>query len=195
MYWWNRFVEFDRKPIDTQLLGGFVLEFSERLTLLSLLDDERFELNGYTVIRNSDVRRWRSVEQSSFRIRALNLKGVKPVRRRGLSLASWADLLKSANDLFPLVTISREMIDKNACQIGRILSMSRVSFELEEIDTDASWNGHHRYRFSDVTRVDFGGGYEDALARVASANCGAVRTKRRASANGGGRAPRAMGRE
>jgi len=168
VYWWNRFVEFDRKPIDKELLRGFVLEFSEQLTLLSPLDDERFELNGYTVIRNSDVRRWRSVGEDSFCIRALRLKGVWPVRRRGLSLASWPDLLKSANDLFPLITVSRERIDKNACQIGRILSMNRVSFQLEEIDTDASWNGHRRYKFNDVTRVDFGGGYVDALARVAA---------------------------
>jgi hypothetical protein len=95
--------------------------------------------------------------------------------------------LKRANELFPLITISRERIDRNACQIGRIVSMNRVSFELEEIDTDASWGGRHRYKFSDVTRVDFGGGYEDALARVAAANVGTIRTKRRESASGEGR--------
>jgi hypothetical protein len=168
MYWWNRFVEFDRKPLDKHLIGGFVLEFSDLLTLISPLDDERFELNGYTVIRNSDVRRWRPVGEDSFCVQALKLKGIKPTRKRGLSLASWPDLLKTANELFPLITISRERIDRNACQIGRLRSTNRVSFELKEIDTSASWDDCNRYRFSDLTRVDFGGGYEAALARVAA---------------------------
>jgi hypothetical protein len=177
LYWWNRFVTFDRKPLDNQLLSGFVVQFSEVLTLISPLDDERFELNGYTVIRNRDVRRWRPVYESSFYVRALRLKGVKPVRKRGLSLAGWSELLKSAGQRFPLITVSRERADNNACQIGRVVSHNRISFELEEVDTDASWCGRHRYRFSDVTRVDFGGGYEDALARVAAAKFGAPQMK------------------
>jgi hypothetical protein len=170
MYWWNRFIEFDRKPVDRDLVRGFVLEFSERLTLISPLDDERFELNGYTVIRNCDVRRWRQSEEDSFCVRALKLKGIQPTRKRGLSLASWPELLKTANELFPLITISRERIDRNVCQIGRLVSENRVSFELKEIDTNGSWEDCQRYKFSDLTRVDFGGGYEDALARVAAAN-------------------------
>ena len=84
MYWWNRVVEFDRKPIDRDLLRGFVLEFTNRLTLIGLLDEDRFDLDGYVVFRNSDVRRWRPVREDSVLVRALRLKGIKPVRKRGL---------------------------------------------------------------------------------------------------------------
>jgi len=75
MYWWNRVVEFDRKPLDRNLLCGFVLEFTDRLTLTSLLDDVRFDLNGYFVFRNSDVRRWRPVGEDSVRVRAFAAQG------------------------------------------------------------------------------------------------------------------------
>jgi hypothetical protein len=170
MYWWNRVVEFDRKPIDRDLLCGFVLEFTDRLTLIGLLDEDRFDLDGYVVFRNSDVRRWRPVREDSVLVRALRLKGIKPVRKRGLSIASWPEVLKTANALFPLIAISREVVHRNACQVGRLFSMNRVSFELKEILTDGSWDVCYRYKFRDLSRVEFGSGYADALARVAAAD-------------------------
>jgi len=169
MYWWNRVVEFDRKPLDSQLLCGFVLEFTDRLTLIHYMDTQRFDLDGYVVFRNSDVRRWRSVPEDSVRIRALQLKSIKPVRKRRLSLASWPQLLDTANKLFPMMIIYRERIHRDACQVGRLVSMNRASLELKEIRPDGSWDDCYRYKFSDLTRVDFGGGYEDAFARVAAA--------------------------
>jgi hypothetical protein len=36
-----------------------------------------------------------------------------------------------------------------------------------DIDPDANWDRSYRRKISDLTKVDFGGGYEDALWRVA----------------------------
>jgi hypothetical protein len=50
----NQIVEFDRGNLDPHSLRGFVLAYSEALTLLNVLTDDYF-LNGYSVIRNQDV--------------------------------------------------------------------------------------------------------------------------------------------
>jgi hypothetical protein len=105
----------------------------------------------------------------------LRLKGIKPVRKRGLSLAGWPELLETANKLYPLISIFRKGIDRSVFRVGRLTSMNRVSFELKEIDADATWDECYRYKFSDLTCVRFGSGYEDALARVAAADAAASR--------------------
>ena len=163
----NQIVEFDRGKLDPHSLRGFVLAYSETLTLLNVLTDDYF-LNGYTVIRNQDVVSYSAYDSPDYFLnRAVQLKGIKPKRAPKVNISDWPLLLKTANQLFPLITIHREVISADVCHIGTIQSMRVKTFSLFEIDADAEWEREHRYRFADVTKVDFAGGYEDALWRVA----------------------------
>jgi hypothetical protein len=163
----NTLVEFERKEIDPHALRGFVLGTSDDLTLLQVVTDD-FALNGYTVLRNSDVTGYTVYDSPDyFLTRALRLKRIKPGRRPRVDLRSWPALLATANEKFPLVTIHREAVSNEVCYIGRVSTLGPKTFILEEIDPVAEWVGRGRYRYSDLTRVEFGGGYEDALWRVA----------------------------
>lgn len=158
-------VEFDRKPIDPYEILGFVLDWSRDLTLLHVLNTHRMELNGYAVIRNSDVRRWRSVQ--SFVARARTLKGIKPAPLDGISLANWRGILDTASKQFSLLTIHREAMDPSVCYIGTVASLTEKTVTMRMIDPDARWADAKRLRFENLTKVEFGGGYEEALAMVA----------------------------
>ena len=160
-------VRFDRKPIDPHDLIGFALEWADELTLLQVVNADRMEPNGYCVIRNNDVRRWEPLGPETFMGRALRLKGIAPVFLDSLSLQSWPNLLEAAGRSFPLITLRREVMNPNVCYIGRVQSMTEKVVALKEIDPDARWEGIRRYRFRDLTKVDFGGGYEAALMLVA----------------------------
>jgi hypothetical protein len=163
----NQIVEFDRGKLDPHSLRGFVLAYSETLTLLNVLTDDYF-LNGYTVIRNQDVVSYKPYDSPEYFLnRAVHLKGIKPKRVPKVNISDWPLLLKTANQLFPLVTIHREMISRDVCHIGRIQAVRAKTFDLFEIDPDAEWDRERKYRFADVSKVDFAGGYEDALWRVA----------------------------
>ena len=48
--------------------------------------------------------------------------------------------------------------------------MAEEAVALKKIDPDARWGDTKRYRFRDLTKVDFGGGYEQGLALVAEDN-------------------------
>ena len=66
-----------------------------------------------------------------------------------------------------LVTIHREQKDAEMCSIGRIVGIDRDRVSLLEINPDATWEKKPTdYRLSEITRVNFGGDYEDALAIV-----------------------------
>jgi hypothetical protein len=162
------FTELSRKPIDHEPLRGFLLARSKRLTLIHLLNTDVMELNGYCVVRNKDISRARILKPGAFVLRALRLKGIAPEPKEGLSIADWPDLLRSATSLFPVITINQEIRDPEVCFIGRVVLMTDHSFSLNEIDPKARWSRSRRYLFSNLTKVDFGGGYEAALVRVAA---------------------------
>lgn len=172
------FVEFERKRIEKEKLRGFVLACSDMLTLLHRIED--FSLNGYTVFRNEDVTIYRVYDKPEyFESRAIKLKNLEPTPQPEIKIGCWHEVLLSACKSFPLITIWRELISTEVCQIGRLVSMTEKTFTIQEIDTVAEWNGNRRFRFSDVTRIDFGGGYEDALALVAAEDERRARRKRK----------------
>lgn len=151
------------------MLRGFVLEWTDELTLVNVVADE-MDLDGYSVIRNKDIRRWRPLDRKSFIGRALKLKELAPVSPDGLSLGTWPDVLESAGKIFPLLTIHREKINPRVCYIGRVSSLTEKVVTLRKIDPDARWGDTKRYRLCDLTKIDFGGRYEEALALVAADN-------------------------
>jgi hypothetical protein len=163
----NQIVDFRRPKLDEGYLRGFVLDHSDNLTLLNVIDDN-FRLNGFTVFRNSDVTGYRNYDSKNYFLnRALRLKLIAPEGKPRVDLTNWKTLLRSAQKLFPLITVHRETISDGICFIGRVVSVSDKMFTLYDIDPDAEWDRPYRRKLSDLTKVDFGGGYEDALWRVA----------------------------
>ena len=163
----NQVVEFKRPKIDDYKLLGFVLDYSDSLTLLNVLKDD-FYLNGFTVIRNSDITKYRAYDKDDYFLNmALRLKSIKPARKPKIDLTKWASVLQTAQKRFPLITIHRETISNKVCYIGKLISVSEKTFSLYDIDSSANWDRPYRRKLADLTKVDFGGGYEDALWRVA----------------------------
>lgn len=73
----------------------------------------------------------------------------------------------SAGTGFPLVTIHRERVDPHVCWIGQILSVERGRVSLLQINPDAKWDEKPTtYWLNEITQVNFGGDYEDALHLV-----------------------------
>jgi len=162
-------VKLKRKPLDDENLYGFVLACSDTLMLLHILNMATFTLNGYSVIRNDDVSLYAVYDRPDyyFESKALRLKGVEPKTPPEISVANIPELLTSVDKHYPLTTIYREQMRGDICFIGRLLEMAPKTFALFELDVCAEWIGPRRYRFADITRIDFGAGYEEALSLVA----------------------------
>src|SRR5262249_8421671 len=85
----NQIVDFKRPKLDEGYIRGYVLDYSDALTLLNVLD-ENFYLDGFTVLRNSDVTSYRTYDNKDFFLnRALRLKSIKPKRKPQVDLTSW----------------------------------------------------------------------------------------------------------
>jgi hypothetical protein len=151
-------------PYEEGSTQGYVLDIGPRFFLLGLVSDE-VRFNGFKCMRLSDIRRLRVPDPyAAFIVAALRQRGERVERKPRISLKSLPELLWSANRLFPLVTIHQEGVDPDTCKIGRVVGISKSHVSLLEIGPDAIWEETlTEISLREITRVDFGGGYEDAL--------------------------------
>jgi hypothetical protein len=157
-----------RHPQGLCKTSGFVVDVSESLILLQRCDWDTFEINGYSVIRSADIESYRFFDKSKWwQFRAVQHFKLQPKAPAGISVSSLPALLASAARIFPLLTIHREKINSKVCYIGKLTEGRHKTFTIADLNCNAEWTGSRRLKYSDVSLVDFGGGYENALAATA----------------------------
>jgi hypothetical protein len=126
------------------------------------------KFNGFQCPRISSIRRLQVPDPyAEFAVAALGKRGQIIRRKPNVDIGSLSKLLKSANRLFPLVTIHRERADPEVCEIGRVIDVTESLLQLHEISPDALWDEElTEIRLKEITLVEFGGGYEEALHLV-----------------------------
>ena len=145
---------------------GYVLNVGPKFFLLAVVSDG-FWFDGFECFRISDVSDLNPDPYTAFVEAALQMRGERVPRKPRVKLTSTEDLLLSAGHSFPLVTIHREQVDSHVCHIGRVKHIHRGRVALLEINPDASWDSEPmEYRISEITRVNFGRDYENALHLV-----------------------------
>ena len=162
----RQLVRFSRRFEKTPV-RGYVLDIGPRFFLLALVSD-RLWFDGFECFRVCDVKNVRPDPYSEFAEMALKLRKEKKPKKLRISLSSIQEILSSANRAFPLITIHREKVDSGICWIGRVLKFDRGHVLMQEINPAAKWHKKpSKYRLSEITRVNFGGDYENALSLVA----------------------------
>jgi hypothetical protein len=150
--------------LDRGTVNGYVLDIGPQFFLLAMVSDG-IRFNGFQCYRLSDVRKLRVPDKYAlFHEAVLKKRGERIPKKPPVVVNSLAELLLTANRAFPLVTIHREKVDGSACWIGRVVDVGKGRVTLLEIGPGANWRDRlETYRLSEITRVDFGGDYEDAL--------------------------------
>lgn len=160
-------VRITRGNFEEQGELGYVEALGEDLLLLAVISDDIW-FNGFALVRIDDISELESPhEHADFVEEALRLRDESVAPAPAISLADIASAVRTAGRLFPLVVIHREEVEPETCRIGRVLKVTKESLSLLEIGPDAEWEDEpSSIALDEITRVDFGGGYEDALALV-----------------------------
>jgi hypothetical protein len=161
----RRLVRFSRR-FEVSSIRGYVLDVGPQFFLLALVSD-RIWFDGFECFRVSDVSNLRTDPYAAFVEAALKKRGERKPRKPKVHLTSLEDLLLSAGRAFPLVAIHCEQADPKVCHVGRVVHIVRRRVSLREVGPDATWDrSPTEYLLSQITRVNFGGDYEDALHTV-----------------------------
>jgi hypothetical protein len=153
--------------LDRGTVNGYVLDIGPQFFLIALVSDG-LRPNGFQCYRLADIRKLQVPDKfARFHEAVLKKRGIRFPKKPRVDVSSLEKLLRTANRAFPLVTIHREKIDEGACWIGRVVDLGSGRVTLLEIGPDASWDNElETYRLSEITRVDFGGDYENALQLI-----------------------------
>ena len=164
----NTYVEVERHGLDDDALSGFVLDVNDDLALLNYVTND-FRLDGYCVVRTRDITACNLFDDpTSFQLRALRLKGVRSKKPKAIDLTNWGTVVESLAKQFPILIVHREEVSNDSCLVGRVIAVDDQSVTLHSISPTAAWEKKTRLMVAQMTRIDCGGGYEDALWKVAS---------------------------
>lgn len=154
-------------PYEPGSTTGYVLGLGPRFVLLAVVG-ETIRFDGFQCLRISDMKRLEvPFRYEKFVGSALHKRNqIYPVIP-AVDLKDMAAIINSASKASSLITIHRQQVDPDSCWIGRVIEVSESHLNLLEIAPDAKWQTKpSRFRLRDITRVDFGGGYEEALELV-----------------------------
>ncbi|GAA0828821.1 MULTISPECIES: hypothetical protein [Marinomonas] len=161
----NNVVRIFREELDgpESWTDGFVVDANEEMVLLQLIDDS-VHLNGYQILFLEDISDFvHPAPFNDFQKRVLALREEQVVDPE-VDLEDLAVLLIDISEEYGLVTLHREEVEVDSCEIGRVVRADAVTYELEEIGSDARWfDDTFEYDLYDITRIEFGGAYEEAL--------------------------------
>lgn len=165
----HEFVRIQRSIEGSDEVVGYVVVLGASWVLVSVLSDGC--ANGWVVLPVADIQSVDAAPGGRFVRRGLEHRRSWPAQppRTQLNLSEGTDaLIVSAASYFPLLTLYAEREDPFHCYIGRPLSWTSERLVWQEMDLGASWGEEPcEWDLRAITRVDFGGRYEAALARVA----------------------------
>lgn len=149
---------------------GFIRQFNKDFLLLEHYNDDGL-YNGIIVFKRSDITRikWDNNEINSTR-KLLN-KHSDEKKIASIKIDSIQSILKTINKTYKHVTINIQNIDDGMCIIGEIKEMDKSTIVVHEFGTKKSLDrGTIMFSFSDITRVDAGGIYENTILKTHSKN-------------------------
>jgi hypothetical protein len=159
-------VKFTR-PFEDGWVQGYVLDIGPCFFLVALVSDDIW-FNGFQCFRLSDVRELEvPYKYAAFAEAALRKRGERLPKKPRVRMTSLEELLLSAGRAFGVVSIHREHVDPHWIDIGRVVCVAKGRAEFLRIKPDANWDDEpNSYRLSEITRIDFGGDYENALQLI-----------------------------
>ncbi|GAB3679027.1 hypothetical protein [Angustibacter aerolatus] len=154
---------------ESDRITGYVVGVGSAWFVLAVQTDGS-RPDGWIALRVRDV--------SSVRVRSRgDTIDEKSLRARGewppapphhLELDGVRGVLRTASRSAPLVTVLVEWDEPDRCWIGAVERIGKRVLSLREVDPGGRWKRHRsKFDLEDVTRVDWGDAYNEALLLVA----------------------------
>jgi hypothetical protein len=166
----NDLVRVTRRGLRWDRRDGYVVAVGGKWLLLAAIDD-RVRPDGVSAVRVDDIKSVMVAKnQDRFVRQHLELHQAWPPDWATVApLDKTRDLIESLGSTYPLIAVFIEDEDPDLCFIGRPERVTARSVHLREVTPQAEWRRGSKWTFGRISRLDAGGGYEEALAEVAGA--------------------------
>ncbi len=161
----DQLIEVYREDLDTESIVGYVVGVGFPFFAIAVVSSLcRFD--GFICVRLTDVTGcdlpaggWKVTEA------ALEGLGVERPSFEGVDVSTVATLVRTAGARFDILALHREVDRPDECEVGKIKTVDEESITWRYISPSAEYDEDvSELNLFELTRVDFGGPYESALA-------------------------------
>jgi len=156
-----------RDAFDLTITDGFVIALTDEWLVMHGLEDG-VHLDDIVMLRLRDVSRVWFRDDDAYHHRAIAGLGQSVASFECDDTASARELLNAASGRAEILAIHLETLQGEPLFVGRVVDARKKSFDLHYVGRDGVWSGHvDRLKYRDVTRIELGGRYLQALSSFA----------------------------
>lgn len=157
-------IEFsDRKETES----GFLIDFSVDWILLKSNPID-FIVDGYTIIRNKNIKAIKQEESELFTEKVLRLKKLEPKENEKIPLENIIEIFKYINDRFGIFQFYKK--SSKAIYPGRLAEIDIDIITIDWIDTKGNWAEERSFKLDKIRIIEFENDYLKSLKLVADNN-------------------------
>jgi hypothetical protein len=156
-----------RDAFEITMTDGFVIALTDDWLVMHALDDGVY-LDDIVMLRLRDVSRVWFRDDNAYHHRAIAGIGRSAAAFECDDSASASQLLSATSARADIFAIHLEGLDGEPLFIGRLVNLRKKSFDFHYVGRDGVWASEvDRLKYRDITRIEVGGRYLQALNRFA----------------------------
>jgi hypothetical protein len=150
-------IDVDLAPNVDAVYTGMCLIANLQIIMLLNFDEAKGEFDGFTIVRNSDVEKYRTWDQDDY----LELKNDNSKNLIAkIDLNNFLDIESSLKTLTSKLVTLFTYGDEDSFYLAKILFVKKDCVELHLADQDSNWGDIKVIKFSDINYIGFDTQYE-----------------------------------
>ncbi|MES2589730.1 MAG: hypothetical protein V4622_12180 [Bacteroidota bacterium] len=155
-------IDIDLAPNVDDVYTGKCLVANSEIVMLLNFDEENGKFDGYTIVKNSDVEKYRTWEEKDY----AELKNDNSENLiANINLNDFTNLENSLKSLVSEIVSIFTYDDEDSFLVGKILWTTNDLVELHLIDEDSNWSENEIIKLSDISYLGFGTEYEREIKK------------------------------
>jgi len=153
-------IDIDLAPNVDDVYTGKCLVANSEIVMLLNFDEEAGEFDGFTIVKNSDVEKYRNWEEEDYtELKNDNSESLIA----NIKLNKFRDLESSMGNLISKFVAIFTYDDEDTFFVGKVVSVTNDSVELYLVDEDSKWTDIEVIKFSDISYIGFDTKYEKEI--------------------------------
>lgn len=160
----KKIIDIDLAPNSDNVYTGICLVANSKIWMLLNLDEENGEFDGFIIVQNEDVEKFREWEKDDYsELKNDNSESLIS----NIELKNFDDLESSLKNLTSEFVSIFTYKDENRFFVGKILSVNNDSVELHLVDEDSNWKDIKMIKLSEISFLGYKTEYERKINKNA----------------------------
>lgn len=150
-------IDIDLAPNVDAVYTGMCLIANSEIILLLNFDEAKGEFDGFTIVKNDDVEKYRTWNEDNY-LKLKNNNSKDLIAK--IDLNNFLDIATSLKSLRSKLVSIFTYGDEDSFYLAKILSVKNECVELHLIDEDSNWIDIKVIKFRDINYIGFDTQYE-----------------------------------